>query len=175
MCEARRGSHRLGTLLPTHARLIVPISTIVSLYYIATRGGSADHSQVPHPPEEREKHVKDPAAYLRYRHMVESYMNSFQLAHWPGSDLNVSFSKATEESMNRMLAKKPQILEHLKPKYPVACKRVSPGPRYLECLVEDKLNFIPKGVKEVTETGIVDDDGILREVDTIICATGFDT
>lgn len=102
-------------------------------------------------------------------------MNDFQLAHWPGSDFNRKFSKATEESMNRRLAKKPEILAHLKPTYPVACKRVSPGPRYLECLVEDKLNFIPRGVKQVTESGVIDEAGTFREVDSIICATGFDT
>jgi cation diffusion facilitator CzcD-associated flavoprotein CzcO len=89
--------------------------------------------------------------------------------------MNVSFSRATEESMARRLAKKPEIFEHLRPTYPVACRRVSPGPRYLECLVEDKVRFVPKGVKEVTDVGIIDDDGTLREVDSIICATGFDT
>lgn len=89
--------------------------------------------------------------------------------------MNKTFSAATEESMARRLARKPEILKHLRPTYPVACRRVSPGPRYLECLVDDNLNFIPKGVKQVTETGVVDDDGTLREVDAIICATGFDT
>lgn len=77
--------------------------------------------------------------------------------------------------MVRRLAKKPEIFDHLRPNYPVACRRVSPGPRYLKCLVEDKLKFIPKGVKRITETGVVDDEGVLREVDSIICATGFDT
>lgn len=97
------------------------------------------------------------------------------MIHWPGSNMNVAFSKATEESMARRLQKKPEIFEHLRPTYPVACRRVSPGPRYLECLVDDKVNFIPSGIKEVTESGIIDDVGTLREVDTIICATGFDT
>lgn len=57
----------------------------------------------------------------------------------------------------------------------MACRRVSPGPRYLESLVQDKLTFIPKGVRHVTETGLEDDSGMVREVDAIICATGFDT
>lgn len=89
--------------------------------------------------------------------------------------MNRTFSAATEESMARRLAKKPEIFKALRPDYPVACRRVSPGPRYLECLVEDKLNFIPKGVSRVTSNGVVDADGTLREVDAIICATGFDT
>lgn len=89
--------------------------------------------------------------------------------------MNKTFSAATEESMARRLARKPEIFKALRPTYPVACRRVSPGPKYLESLVEDNLNFIPKGVKKITATGVVDDDGILREVDAIICATGFDT
>lgn len=118
---------------------------------------------------------KFPEKYVNYRHQVENYVNHAQLIHWVGSDMNKSFAKATEESMARRLASRPEIFQHLKPKYPVACKRVSPGPRYLECLVRENLEFIPKGVKRVTETGIIDDDGTLREVDAIICATGFDT
>ena len=97
------------------------------------------------------------------------------MIHWVGSDVNKAFSKATEESMARRLSRKPEIFQHLRPTYPVACRRVSPGPRYLECLVEDKLNFIPKGVNRVTERGIEDEDGTLREIDAIVCATGFDT
>lgn len=77
--------------------------------------------------------------------------------------------------MARRLARKPEIFKALKPTYPVACRRVSPGPKYLESLVEDNLNFIPKGVRRVTETGLEDEDGTFREVDAIICATGFDT
>ncbi len=131
--------------------------------------------KVEHPPEEKERFAKNPEEYLRYRHQVEDYVNQAQLIHWVGSDMNKTFSAATEESMARRLARKPEIFQHLRPTYPVACRRVSPGPRYLESLVEDNLHFIPKGVKQVTETGIIDDDGTLREVDAIICATGFDT
>ncbi|VUC29945.1 unnamed protein product [Clonostachys rosea] len=136
---------------------------------------SPDLHNFEHPLEERQGYAKDPEKYKEYRHTIENYVNSFQLIHWPGSEMNVSFSKSTEESMARRLSKKPEIFEHLRPTYPVACRRVSPGPRYLECLVEDKLNFIPKGVEEITESGIVDDSGEFREVDSIICATGFDT
>ena len=89
--------------------------------------------------------------------------------------MNRSFSKSAEDSMRRRLAPKPEIFEHLRPTYPVACRRVSPGPRYLECLVDDKLVFIPKGIKSVTRTGIIDEEGVNRDADAIICATGFDT
>ncbi|XXH00789.1 hypothetical protein Hte_007140 [Hypoxylon texense] len=145
--------------------------------YVAAdpRKANSDVHNFPHPIEEREAYIRNPKTYLEYRHQIENYVNKFQLVHWVGSDMNKAFSKATEESMARRLAKKPEIFEHLKPTYPVACRRVSPGPRYLECLVEDKLSFIPKGIRQVTENGIQDEDGIVRDVDAIICATGFDT
>lgn len=130
---------------------------------------------VPHSLEEQELFANDPRAQLSYRHQVENFVNKFQLVHWVGSEMNKTFSKATEDSMIRRLSKKPEIFEALKPTYPVLCRRVSPGPKYLESLTEDNLNFIPKGVKQVDETGLIDDDGVHREVDAIICATGFDT
>jgi cation diffusion facilitator CzcD-associated flavoprotein CzcO len=89
--------------------------------------------------------------------------------------MNKSFSKETEESMIRRLSPKPAVWEALRPDYPPLCRRVAPGPRYLECLVDDSLNFIPKGIKKVTENGIIDADGVFRETDAIVCATGFDT
>lgn len=166
---------------PTPGRLTTPTFTTVSgslplrLLEVCQCCNLANSSPVDHPPEERERFTQDPASYLQYRHRVENFVNQAQLIHWVGSDMNKAFALATEESMARRLARKPEIFKHLRPSYPVACRRVSPGPKYLECLVEDKLHFIPKGVKRVTETGIEDDDGTLREVDVIICATGFDT
>jgi cation diffusion facilitator CzcD-associated flavoprotein CzcO len=48
------------------------------------------------------------------------------------------------------------------------------GPGYLKAIVEDNVDFISCGIKEVTKTGVIDNNGVLREVDAIICATGFD-
>ncbi|KAF4811490.1 FAD-binding monooxygenase moxY [Colletotrichum siamense] len=145
--------------------------------YVAAdpRKATSDIHNFPFPPEEQDRFEKYPVEYLNYRHQVENFVNKFQLVHWVGSDMNKSFSKATEDSMLRRLATRPEIFEALKPAYPVLCRRVSPGPRYLEALTEPNLNFIPQGIKQVTETGIVDDVGVYREVDAIICATGFDT
>lgn len=130
---------------------------------------------VEHLEEERKEWKQHPETYLQYRHRIENFVNRAQLVHWKGSELNASFSKDTEESMQRRLAKKPEIYKSLRPDYPPLCRRISPGPRYLEALVEDNLNFIPKGVQKVVKNGIIDSDGVFRETDAVICATGFDT
>lgn len=88
---------------------LIQMSTTVSLLV-----GLHD-TLVPHPVEEREEYAKNPKAYLEYRHGIETYVNKFQMVHWVGSEMNKAFSRATEESMARRLAKKPEIFQHLKP------------------------------------------------------------
>jgi hypothetical protein len=83
--------------------------------------------------------------------------------------------KLFEEHMRTKLAKKPHIAKQMIPQFPVACKRLTPGPGYLEALVEDNVDFVHDGIKRFTETGIDTVDGQHREYDAIICATGFDT
>jgi hypothetical protein len=80
-----------------------------------------------------------------------------------------------EQHMKTKLAKKPEIAAQMIPQFPVACKRLTPGPGYLEALVEDNVDFVHDGIKRFTETGIETVDGQHREYDAIICATGFDT
>lgn len=77
--------------------------------------------------------------------------------------------------MQKRLSKKPEIADKLIPTFPVACRRLTPGPGYLEALCEDNVNFVSEGIKTITATGIETVDGEHREYDTIVCATGFDT
>ena len=85
--------------------------------------------------------------------------------------------KASEElfsqKMKERLVKKPEIYDSLKPDWSPACKRLTPGPGYLNAAVQDNVKFISTPIERVTETGVIC-DGKLREVDAIICATGFD-
>jgi cation diffusion facilitator CzcD-associated flavoprotein CzcO len=85
------------------------------------------------------------------------------------------FSEATDKSMRDRLANKPEIYESLRPDYPVACRRISPGPRYLEVLTKENVEFIPREIQRISEKGIIDEDGVERGVDAILCATGLDT
>jgi hypothetical protein len=45
----------------------------------------------------------------------------------------------------------------------------------MKALTKENVDAHFTGVASVTEDGVVGDDGIERECDTIICATGFDT
>ena len=111
---------------------------------------------------------------MEYRHLVEGVMNKSQLGTFLGTDVQKEFWVTADKFMKDKLKKKPEIYESLIPSFPPGCRRLTPGPGYLEALVEDNLTFIGRGIQMVTENGLIDDQGDFQEVDAIICATGFD-
>lgn len=78
--------------------------------------------------------------------------------------------------MFRKLQSKPELRDVLIPTtFNVGCRRPTPGNGYLESLVGEKTTVLTTGIKCVTERGIMTETGEELQVDTIICATGFDT
>jgi cation diffusion facilitator CzcD-associated flavoprotein CzcO len=61
----------------------------------------------------------------------------------------------------------------LSPDYPLGCKRVLISSDYYPALVRDNVELVTGGVREITPTGVVGDDGVERRADTIIYGTGF--
>lgn len=74
--------------------------------------------------------------------------------------------------MKKRLKKKPELLETMVPDFGPNCRRLTPGPGYLESLTEDNVEYIQMHIKSPTQTEIVTEDGIPREVDAIFCVTG---
>ena len=52
--------------------------------------------------------------------------------------------------------------------------RITPGDPYMQAIQNDNVDIHFTAVDRVTENGVVGSDGVEREVDTIVCATGFD-
>lgn len=78
-------------------------------------------------------------------------------------------------NMKRRLAGKPALADDLLPSFPPVCRRLTPGPGYLEALTDPKVDVITTAIQTVDEHGIITTDGQHRTVDAIVCATGFDT
>ncbi|KAL2801096.1 hypothetical protein BJX66DRAFT_321046 [Aspergillus keveii] len=81
-----------------------------------------------------------------------------------------------------------EIAERLIPDFPVGCRRLTPGPGFLEALTQEHVNIHWDAIERVNEKGIVtrsitnpkekDDSPLnisINEYDVIVCATGFDT
>ncbi|KAI1613103.1 hypothetical protein EDD36DRAFT_488132 [Exophiala viscosa] len=140
--------------------------------YGAEEEGESDGVEISE--EQRKVFRENPSIYQKYRHQIEGGMNKSQLVTFRDTDIQKLFWKMSDDSMKEKLKKKPWIYESMRPDYPPGCRRLTPGPGYLEALVEDNVEFVGTGIRKVTETGLVDDNGDFHEVDAIIYATGFD-
>ncbi|KAL1851648.1 hypothetical protein VTK73DRAFT_9325 [Phialemonium thermophilum] len=123
-------------------------------------------------PEELKRSLADPKTYLDFRKRAED-------RHWRvfknflgESEANHELRDAIVEVMRKRLAKKPELFDKLVPDFPPSCRRLTPGPGYLEALTEDNVDYITTRIRRFTATGIETEDGVHREVDAVICATG---
>nr|VWO94428.1 FAD-binding monooxygenase BOA2 (EC (Botcinic acid biosynthesis cluster A protein 2) [Ganoderma boninense] len=54
----------------------------------------------------------------------------------------------------------------------VSCRRLTPGPGYLEALCLPHVDFVSSPIKRFTKTGIETEDGQTKDLDLVFCATG---
>jgi cation diffusion facilitator CzcD-associated flavoprotein CzcO len=67
----------------------------------------------------------------------------------------------------------PELRERLTPDYQIFCKRIILSSRWYPAIQEPNVDLVSSGVRELREHSIVDGDGIEREIDTLVLATGF--
>jgi hypothetical protein len=92
-----------------------------------------------------------------------------------GSPEQIGATAVFTENMKKRLEKKPSLIPELMPSFPPVCRRLTPGPGYLEALSDDKCEVISNPISHIDATGIQTADGKHRPVDAIVCATGFNT
>ena len=115
---------------------------------------------------------EDPDEYLKFRKDYESKFYRRFDAILRGSDLNVKLREAFVSSMTKRVKDKPELLRYLIPTFSPNCRRLTPGPGYLEALTQPNVDFVPTPIARITTDGIVTVDGVERKVDAIICCTG---
>jgi cation diffusion facilitator CzcD-associated flavoprotein CzcO len=67
----------------------------------------------------------------------------------------------------------PELRRRLRPDYEIFCKRIILSNRWYPAIQEPNVELVSSGVEEVREHSVVDGDGVEREIDTLIFATGF--
>ncbi|KAF4547823.1 Pyridine nucleotide-disulfide oxidoreductase-like protein 14 [Elsinoe fawcettii] len=141
--------------------------------WIATTwaGDARTFEAQPYTPEQL-KEFEDPEKYLTFRKGLEAkYWRNFP-ALLAGSEANQAKREEYIEVLKQRTAKKPDLVHNLVPDFSPNCRRLTPGPGYLEALAEDNVELIQTPIKRITATGIETEDGKHREVDAIFCATG---
>ena len=67
----------------------------------------------------------------------------------------------------------PELREKVTPDYQIGCKRILISNEWYPALDRDNVDLVTEGIERLTPTGIATRDGVEREVDAIIVATGF--
>lgn len=73
----------------------------------------------------------------------------------------------------KRLVKDPELRRRLTPNFDLGCKRILLSNYWYPAITAPNVVIASSGVREVTETGLVDEQGVHHEVDTLILATGF--
>lgn len=123
--------------------------------------------------EEKARFYNDLDAYLEYRKSLDRGMSG----KWYSLSLNTeATAEVKQQLLDEMLSRlggDTQWLEKIKPDYEPGCKRLAPGPGYIESLLDPKVEYIDTPIVKATATGLQTADGKERPVDIIIAATGF--
>ncbi|MBF6178107.1 flavin-containing monooxygenase [Nocardia otitidiscaviarum] len=67
----------------------------------------------------------------------------------------------------------PELRRKVTPNFRIGCKRMLISNDYYPALSRDNVDVVTDGIKEITGNSIVTKDGVQREVDAIVVATGF--
>jgi len=86
--------------------------------------------------EQIKKWKEDPASFFEFRREIEHEQHMSYTALIQGTNDQVNGQAFFSDMMKNKLATKPEIYEQLLPSFPPGCRRLTPGPGYLEALVE---------------------------------------
>ncbi|KAI1477577.1 FAD/NAD(P)-binding domain-containing protein [Daldinia eschscholtzii] len=134
-----------------------------------------DPTKIEFTPEQRQEFANDPEKFLNFRRIIEVDGNISHPVSLRESEMQKGAIGLFSEAMRQRLAKKPEIAEFLIPAFGIGCRRNTPGPGYLEALVEDNVDFITDPIEAITESGVALKSGRSVPLDVLVCATGFNT
>ncbi|KAJ5110349.1 hypothetical protein NUU61_001606 [Penicillium alfredii] len=141
--------------------------------YLDGRGQAPENFAFPE--DERKTLREDPPKYLAMRKGLELVLQSVHGATLLGHRQQIAAQQEFTRHMDHCLTDRPDLSDELTPSFPPACRRLTPGPGYLQALKNEKVKTIKSAIVGVDTTGIITADGLHRPIDVLVCATGFDT
>ena len=123
--------------------------------------------------KQQKRLAKNPWLQRAIRNGIYWFLESRALGftgHMPGMQAK------TEVQARKFLAqqvKDPVLRAKLTPNYKVGCKRMLISNSYYAALQKPNASLVTSGIREITERGIVTQDGVEHEFDAIVFATGF--
>ncbi|KAL1412225.1 hypothetical protein Q8F55_003236 [Vanrija albida] len=117
---------------------------------------------------------RNPEVYRLFRTAIEEDLGSTHELTLRNHPLQDVFAAKFTQILRHKTAAKPEVGDAILPDFPVGCKRLTPGPGYLEALCQDNCSLVTDRIECFTPTGIRTADGTEHGLDVIVCATGFD-
>ncbi len=96
--------------------------------------------------------------------------------HDPDHSLNAANAAIREQliaHIRKQVNHDPDLLAKVVPDYPPYGKRMLRDSHWYEALTRDNVELVTGPVREITESGVIDEDGVEHPADVIILATGF--
>ncbi|KAH6984737.1 hypothetical protein BKA56DRAFT_481176 [Ilyonectria sp. MPI-CAGE-AT-0026] len=125
--------------------------------------------------EERVKQFEDEDYYLKFRKLIEADGNLVHESSIRGSSMQKEFVKTFTDTTKERLASRPDLTTSFMPEFGLGCRRLTPGPGYLEAMTQDNVELIKTGIASINKKGLKLQDGRQVDVDVLACATGFTT
>jgi cyclohexanone monooxygenase len=87
--------------------------------------------------------------------------------------VNQRRSRAAEKFLQDSLAGQPELRRLLTPAFPFEGKRTVLSDTYYQTLLQPHVTLVPHGVKGLSATGVIDENGDRHDLDVVVLATGF--
>jgi 4-hydroxyacetophenone monooxygenase len=91
------------------------------------------------------------------------------------NERNDELRKTAESFVNSKFAHRPDLIAKILPTYPPMARRPTIDNGWYDALLQDNVDLVTCGIREIVSDGIVDNDGVKHECDVIVCAAGFST
>ncbi|KAB8219456.1 hypothetical protein BDV33DRAFT_204369 [Aspergillus novoparasiticus] len=123
--------------------------------------------------EEEKTRFQDPEYHHQYRKGIIDRTNKAYKLFLKGKNNEEAVRFGTEQ-MAAKLNHDPELCRILIPKWEVGCRRVTPGPGYLEAFSKPNCNLTDSPITHISGNAVHTADGNIFECDVVVCATGFD-
>ncbi|KAK2802318.1 hypothetical protein FQN51_004608 [Onygenales sp. PD_10] len=140
------------------------------VWFIEMAGNSGVNKE--YSEEQRQLFRTNPAELVKEAKWIENQVNGSWGMFYKG-DQQMYAQELMKARMKEWI-KDERLLKGFTPKFGVGCRRVTPGDPYMLAIQKPNVDVHFTAVNQITEDGLVGEDGIERKVDTIVCATGFD-
>ncbi|WP_068270584.1 flavin-containing monooxygenase [Aldersonia kunmingensis] len=158
----------------TAAQVIPELAKVAEQVYSVQRSPTWILPKPDRPYTDRERwvfaNVPFAKKYYRTRLWLTSEQNIGVIEH--GSDKTQAFKGVAERMLARTVADE-ELRQRLTPEHPLGCKRLVFSSDFIKALTRPNVEVVSSPARVLRARSLVTADGTEREVDVVVCATGY--